>query len=100
MKDKKKKPTQVVEKPVNKMRTVITSDSKEYKILDSNLLKHSTTCKVMLDEDKNDDEMRLPGVNSTHFDYCVEFINLHKEKDPQKIQIPIKTNQDLRLIME
>ena len=50
MKDKKKKLTQqVVEKPVNKMRTIITSDNKEYKILDTVLLRYSATCKAMLD---------------------------------------------------
>ena len=52
MKDKKKKPTQqVVEKPpLNKMRTVVTSDGKEYKILDSLLMKYSNTCKIMLED--------------------------------------------------
>ena len=57
MKDNKKKKgaQQVVEKPLNKIRTVITSDNKEYKVPDSLLLKYSTTCKVMLDEDKNED---------------------------------------------
>ena len=73
MKDKKKKPTQqVVEKPpLNKMRTVVTSDGKEYKILDSLLMKYSNTCKIMLEDEKNDEEIKLPGVNSINFDWCL-----------------------------
>ena len=57
MKNTKKKPQpQVTEKvPQNKIRSVITSDGKEYKILDSLLMKYSLTCKVMMEDEKNDD---------------------------------------------
>jgi hypothetical protein len=30
----------------------------------------------------------------------IDFINLHREKEPAKIAVPIKTNQSLKYIME
>ena len=33
-------------------------------------------------------------------EYLIKFLDLHKDKEPQKISYPLKSNQDPRYIME
>ena len=44
--------------------------------------------------------MVLEEVEGKALVVVVDYINLHREKDPLKIALPIRTNQSLKFVME
>lgn len=99
----KKKVSQVpaVEKqPQNKLKTLITKDDREFKILDSLLMKHSVFIRGLLEGERPEDEIRLIELDGEVFEYAIRFMELHPEGCPDKIHYPLKSNQDLKYVME
>ena len=44
--------------------------------------------------------MLVPNCHSEVLQCIVEFFSLHKEKDAQQIVFPLRTNQNLKFVME
>jgi hypothetical protein len=87
------------EKVVHNIYAFRTTDGLEYKLSEELIAKYSGKLKALADNAK-DETIVLEEIDSKLFEVIVDFINLHKEKEPIKIAIPIKTNQNLKYIME
>ena len=70
--------------------------------MDSLLMRYSALIKGIFEDEKSDDDIKLIGIDGESFEYIIKFMDLHKDKEsePMKITYPIKTNQDIKLIME
>ena len=86
MKNKKKTYSTAEKQPQNKPRTIKTSDGKEFKVVDSLLMKYSQFLKTLIEDQKSEDEtFPLPEVDSESFEIMNEFMQMHKDKQPSKI---------------
>lgn len=65
-------------------------------------MRYSALIKGIFEDEKSDDDIKLIGIDGESFEYIIKFMDLHKDKEsePMKITYPIKTNQDIKLIME
>lgn len=69
--------------------------------MDSLLMKYSAFLKTLIEDEKNQDEIIPIGeVDSEAFDAINQFMQMHKDKDPSKIELPLKSNQDLKLVLD
>ena len=59
----------------------------------------STKAKNLADSSK-DGSIKLEEIDGETFEVIVVFLDLHKEKEPVKITVPIRSNQSLKHIME
>ena len=101
MKTKKKTISTVEKQPQNKPKTIKTNDGKEFKVMDFLLMKYSLLFKNLIEDEKSEDEViTLPEVDSEAFDIINQFMLLHKDKEVSKIDLPLKSNQDLKLVLE
>jgi hypothetical protein len=75
-------------------------DGIEAKISEDLLVKYSQKMRSMIDLSDKKGSVNLSEFDNETFDCLVEFLNLHKEKEPMKISTPIRTNQSLKAIME
>ena len=99
----KKKASQapsIEKQPQNKLRVLTTNDNATFKIMDSVLMKYSTTIRGMLEDEKNEEDIKLLEVDSEAMKYLVKFLELHEDKEPEKMYYPLKSNQDIKLVME
>lgn len=53
----------------------------------------------MEDEKSEDEPIKINEVDSEAFEVINQFLQLHKDKEAQKIDLPLKTNQDLKLVI-
>jgi hypothetical protein len=88
------------EKVTNNTITAKLSDGSEFKISEELLIKYSNKMRNMIDESNKKDSINFSDFDNEAVESLVEFLNLHKEKEPTKISTPIRTNQNLRFIME
>ena len=47
-----------------------------------------------------DNSIKLEDVDAESFEYIVKYLELHKEKEPAKITLPIRSNQSVTHIIE
>lgn len=53
-----------------------------------------------LAEAAKEETVVLEEIEGKALEVVVDYINLHREKDPLKIPVPLRTNQSLRFVME
>lgn len=81
------------------MHTFRTSDGLEFKLTEEQIVKYSPKLKNLA-ENSNNEAVLLDDIDSKLFEIVFEYLSIHKEKEPTKIAVPMKTNQSLRYIMD
>lgn len=87
------------EKVVHNVYTFRANDGADFKLGEEHIAKHSSRLRSLAEQAK-DETVLLEDIDGKALEVIVEYINLHKEKDPVKIPLPLRSNQALRLVME
>jgi hypothetical protein len=87
------------EKVVHNVYLFRCNDGEEFKLAEEQITKYSPRLRSLVEATK-EETVVLEEVEGRQFEVVVDFINLHREKEPAKIAAPMRTNQTLNFAME
>lgn len=87
------------EKVVHNVYLIRSNDGAEFKLGEEVIAKYSGKLRSLADAAK-DETVVLEEVDGRSLQVIVDYINLHREKDPIKIPLPMRSNQSLKFVME
>lgn len=87
------------EKIIHNVYAFRSNDGAEFKLGEEQIAKYSSRLRSLAEAAK-DETVVLEEVEGKALEVIVDYINMHREKEPQKIIVPIRTNQSLKFIME
>jgi hypothetical protein len=87
------------EKATNVILKITTQDGTEFKLSEDLFSRYSSRIRSLAEASK-DGSLHFADIDRDTFQLIVEFLELHREKEPLKIAVPIRTNQSLSHIME
>lgn len=87
------------EKVVYNIYLIRSNDGAEFKLGEEVIAKYSGRLRSLAEAAK-DETVVLEEVDGKSLQVIVDYINLHREKDPIKIPLPMRSNQSLKFVME